>query len=232
MVVISKGEGYTMIKNIIIIGASNDGLLVVDLVEAINDVMPTYNILGFLDDDIDKHDKTIAGYKVLGPISNAENLPSNTKYILAIASAKKSIRTRKFVEKLHLNKQNTETLIHPRANISKNAQIGWGSVILAGAQINANVIVGNFVFIEGNAWLGVGTSVSNFVVITHDASISGNTILNEGAYIGANSSLLGGVEVGAWSVVGMGSVILKDIPSYEVYVGNPGRFIGSVIDKP
>ena len=88
--------------------------------------------------------------------------------------------------------------------------------------------MGNFAFIEGNAWLGVGTIVRDFVVITHDASISGNSILNEGCYLGANCSLLGGVEVGVWAVVGMGAVILKNIPAYKIYVGNPGRCVGSV----
>lgn len=46
-----------------------------------------------------------------------------------------------------------------------------------------------------------------------------------GAFIGAGSIILKGVTIGKYSVIGAGSVVSNDIPSMEVWGGNPARFI-------
>ena len=53
-------------KDLIIIGASGFGREVAWLVERINKINPTWNLLGFLDDNEKIQGKEINGYKVLG----------------------------------------------------------------------------------------------------------------------------------------------------------------------
>lgn len=53
----------------------------------------------------------------------------------------------------------------------------------------------------------------------------GHVHICEGAFIGANTVICNTVRIGKWSVVGAGSVVTKDIPDYEVWGGNPARFI-------
>lgn len=50
----------------------------------------------------------------------------------------------------------------------------------------------------------------------------------EGAWIGARSIILKGVTIGAGAVVGMGSVVTKDIPARTIAVGNPARVIREI----
>ena len=45
------------------------------------------------------------------------------------------------------------------------------------------------------------------------------------AYIGANSTILQGVTIGAESLIGAGSVLLKDVPSGAMFAGNPAKEI-------
>lgn len=45
------------------------------------------------------------------------------------------------------------------------------------------------------------------------------------AFIGAHSTILKGVRIGNYAIIGSGSVVTKDIPPYEVWAGNPARFI-------
>lgn len=54
--------------------------------------------------------------------------------------------------------------------------------------------------------------------------------IKEGAFIGGYCHILKGVCIGQGSVVAAGSVVTKDIPDYEVWGGNPARFIKAIND--
>ena len=41
---------------------------------------------------------------------------------------------------------------------------------------------------------------------------------------GAHSIILKGVTIGARSIIGAGSVVTKDVPANEVWLGNPAKF--------
>jgi acetyltransferase-like isoleucine patch superfamily enzyme len=49
------------------------------------------------------------------------------------------------------------------------------------------------------------------------------------SFIGAHSTILKGVTIGEGAIIGACSVVSKNIPSYEVWAGNPIRFISSAI---
>lgn len=219
-------------ESVVIIGAANDGELVVDVIEAINAERPSFSILGFLDDDRRKHGSNVNGYPVLGPIAHHRNLPPSTKHVITLASAKKTLLTKDVVSSLGLRPENAVTLIHPQATISRSASIGAGCTVLPGVRINSRVRIGSYVFVEGNAWLGVGTEVQDYAVVAHDASISGDCVLGEGCYMGANCSVIGRTRIGAWAVVGMGTVVLRDVSPGHIVVGNPARHVGTVEVQP
>lgn len=49
--------------------------------------------------------------------------------------------------------------------------------------------------------------------------------IKEGAFLGAGAVVCSPVVIGKWSIVGAGSVVTKNIPDYEIWAGNPARFI-------
>ena len=57
----------------------------------------------------------------------------------------------------------------------------------------------------------------------HPPPAFARTVLRRGASIGANATVLGGVEIGAGAMVGAGSVVTRDIPAGELWLGNPAR---------
>ena len=51
------------------------------------------------------------------------------------------------------------------------------------------------------------------------------TIIGNDVWIGAKSCVKAGITIGDGAVIGMGSVVLKDVGAYEVWAGNPARLI-------
>lgn len=56
----------------------------------------------------------------------------------------------------------------------------------------------------------------------------GEIIIREGVWIGSRAIIIGPCEIGKHSVVGAGSVVSKNIPEYELWAGNPARFIKKI----
>lgn len=53
----------------------------------------------------------------------------------------------------------------------------------------------------------------------------GEVHICKGVFIGANVTICNDVTIGENSIIGAGSIITKDIPSGEIWAGNPARFI-------
>lgn len=53
-------------------------------------------------------------------------------------------------------------------------------------------------------------------------------VIKDGAFIGAHTIVLKGVTIGERSIVGAGSVVSRSIPDYEIWAGNPAKFIKKV----
>lgn len=61
--------------------------------------------------------------------------------------------------------------------------------------------------------------------LSEDLAFKGNTIIGNDVWIGQNVTILPGVHIGDGAIIGMNSVVSKDIPSYSIVAGNPSRII-------
>ena len=123
--------------------------------------------------------------------------------------------------------------------ILKNAQIGDNCNINCNVFIENDVIIGNNVTIKPGVQIWDGITLENNVMIGPNVTFTNDhfpksqnkefkirkTLVKKGASIGANATILGGVTLGENSLVGAGSVVTKDIPANEVWVGNPAKFL-------
>ncbi len=53
-----------------------------------------------------------------------------------------------------------------------------------------------------------------------------HTLVREGATIGAQATIGPGLTIGRFAMVGMGSVVTRDVPDFGVVIGNPARLVG------
>lgn len=124
-----------------------------------------------------------------------------------------------------------------KATIGKNCNIGQNVFIAS------NVIIGNNCKIQNNVSLYTGIVIENNVFVGPSAVFTNiknprafisrkdaymKTHIGEGSTIGANATIMCGITIGKYAFIGAGSVVTKDIPSYSLVVGNPGRVVGNV----
>lgn len=58
----------------------------------------------------------------------------------------------------------------------------------------------------------------------------GDTVLGSDVWIGRESVIMPGVKIGNGAIVAAYSVVVKDVPAYTVYGGNPTKFIKNRFD--
>ncbi len=111
--------------------------------------------------------------------------------------------------------------------IGSNSRIGLHNTIIG------PIIIGNHVNIaQGVVLSGMNHSYKDSSKrIDEQKVITSPIIIEDDVWIGANCVILPGVKVGKHSVIGAGSVVTKDIPSYSLAVGNPARITKSLLDK-
>lgn len=56
----------------------------------------------------------------------------------------------------------------------------------------------------------------------------GKIHIKEGAWLASRCIILGGVTIGKHAVIGAGSIVTKDVPDYQLWAGNPARFIKEI----
>ena len=214
-------------KKIIIIGGFGNGTVAQSTIEDINLHENKYEILGYLNDN---EIGTINNHEVLGKVDKKiieKFLKFNdVEFYYSLISLKLNFNFLDKLLKLQIPPHKLPTLIHPTSIISKHSEIGYGCCIQPFVSIGPNVKIGNHVQIYAQALIGHGAIIENFSYIANNACIGADVHLLEGAYIGTNASTIEFIKIGKWSVVGMGSVVLNDIPDYLKFAGNPAKNIG------
>lgn len=142
-------------------------------------------------------------------------------------------------------------------NIDKSSKIRFSSLVV-GCNIEKNTYIaenstvlycniGKFTSIASDCFIGGASHPTNWVstspVFQKGSSVLkqkyGNlsyevykrTIIGNDVWIGTHSLIKAGVKIGNGAVIGMGSVVTKDIGEYEIWGGNPARFIKYRFDK-
>lgn len=199
--------------NTYLFGASGHGKVIKDILHASGT-----KVEAFVDDNLSVN--MCAGRPVLHDATGLSPM------IVSIGNC----RIRKLVvEKLEANAQATvsnlqfTTAIHPKAVVSDSVIIGEGSVVMAGAIINAEAKIGRHCIINTGATVDHECEIGDYCHIAPGVHISGDTHIGEGTWVGVGACIIQGIHIGKNCMIGAGSVVVKDIPDNVTAYGNPCR---------
>ena len=138
-------------------------------------------------------------------------------------------------------KERAEFLKQILGKVGKNVNIlppfkcDYGYHIEVGDNFFANynfiVLDGNYVRIGDNVWIApnVGIYAAGHP-LDRDERIAGleytfPVTIGDNVWIGGSTTIIGGVTIGKDSIIGAGSVVIRDIPEGVLAAGNPCRVI-------
>lgn len=208
-------------KDIAIFGVGGFGKEVLTLIQDINKVQPTWNVIGFFDDGYE------VGYETHGlmNLGGAKEL-SEWKAPLAVTIAIGTPRIKKVIlNNIHNDLIEYPTLIHPTVIIGDkdSVKIGKGCIICAANIITTDIAIGDFVILNLACTVGHDTVIKDYSAFMPTCNISGECVIEEGVYCGTGVKIINQTSIGTKTIVGAGSVVTKPLPANCTAVGAPAK---------
>ncbi len=105
--------------------------------------------------------------------------------------------------------------------IEDNVQIGANSVVCKGAI--DNTVIGSGSRIDNCSFISHNVKMGRDTIVVGEVLMMGSSSTGERAYLSGNVVVRDGVSIGKDALVGMGSVVTKNVPDGVTVKGNPAR---------
>lgn len=206
-------------NKLLVVGAGGFGREVMWLLCESENYSKQYDILGFVDDSPELKGKIINGFPIVGNMQWLMDYPQKVAVVVCMGSPQ--VRQR-IVELLKKNINiYYPTIIANNVKYSDFVKFGQGSIICSSSVLTVNIDIGNFVIINLDCTVGHDAVVSDFVTLNPSVNVSGNVYLEECTEVGTGANIIQGKKICKSSVIGAGSVVVKDITESGVYAGVP-----------
>jgi sugar O-acyltransferase (sialic acid O-acetyltransferase NeuD family) len=207
-------------RKLLVIGSSGHASVLLDAIK----LAAQFEVVGCLDDSAERGTMR-QGHPILGPLTNVVSICGQQlveDVVIAIGDNwwRRKVYSDLISAGLNLN---FPSIKHPSAVVSSSAQIGKGSVILAGAHVGPNSRVGEFCILNTGSSVDHDCTLQDFASLAPGAFTGGLVEIGECSAVGVGVSISDRISVGRHSVVGTGAVVVRNIPDLVVAYGNPAR---------
>lgn len=120
------------------------------------------------------------------------------------------------------------SVVASNAVIGDAVVLGEGHIVSPFALVTSNVTIGRHVHVNMHTYVAHDCQVGDFVTFGPAVCCNGNVTVEDHAYIGSGAMIRQGRPdaprvIGRRARIGMGAVVLSDIPAGVTVVGNPAR---------
>lgn len=210
-------------NDIAIFGAGGFGKEVACLIRRINEEEPTWNLIGFFDDNPALKGKMISHF---GPcLGNTDDLNAYQKALSLVIAIGNPQVGRAVVEKIHNPLISFPNLIHPSFVVTdpESFEIGKGNIIQGNCTATVDVKMGDFNVLNGSVCLGHDTTVGSYNALMPGVRISGEVKIGDENFMGVYAVVLQRITIGNRIRLGAGSVLMTKPKDGCLYIGNPAR---------
>lgn len=209
-------------KNVLIIGASGHGSVILDSIERSRE----YQVIGFIDSFKPKG-KIINGYEILGNESDLPYLIEKFNIYGGVVAIGDNWTRRKVADRITQIFPDFAfvTVIHPLTIVGKDVSIGAGTVLMPGAVVNSSSVVGNHCIINTNSSLGHDGKMENYSSLASGVTLGGNCYIGRYSAISLGAKVIENISILDHTIIGAGSLVLGDMPGYSVVYGSPAKVI-------
>lgn len=210
-------------KKIAIYGAGGFGREVACLLNKINAVEPTWELVGFFDDNASLKGAKVSHFgKVLGGIDDLNAWESELSVAITIGSPK---IVKLIVSEITNPKIDFPNIIAPTVYFSDSEtfHIGKGNIIQKHCSFSCDVTIGDFNVMDGADVFGHDDVVGSFNTFMPAMRISGEVQIGDCNFFGVGSIILQQIKIGDNIRLGAGSVLMRKPKDGFLYMGNPAK---------
>ncbi len=218
-----------MAKKIVMLGGRGVGMIASTIIDKLNE----YTLVGFLNDIVPEGQK-VGKYKKIEVLGKSEDIINflddhEVYFFIAYLGMLQKSNIYDKLKKLKIPSDRFVNLIDPSAIIPyEYCSLGTGILASPLVQLSPDTTIKDNCILLPNSFIGHDSTIDEFVSIANNATVGGNVHVKNGVHIGTNASIRENITIGEFSIIGMGSVVLNDVPPKSVVAGNPAKIIRSL----
>jgi len=199
-------------RDLIILGAGVHAQEMVEIVERVNRVRATWRLLGYIASEEKQLGQTLNGLPVLGGKGaigahpGADLVPDNS-----------------WPRTEPVPRERLVSLVDPSVFVSRTAKLGLGCVIYPGCYLGLNARLGDFCFCLSGSVVNHDVVIGDNVILASKVSLAGYVQVEADCYLGQACTVRQNLRIGRDSMIGMGAVVVRDVPPNSVMAGNPAK---------
>lgn len=209
-------------KTIALYGAGGFGREIACLLNKINEIEQTWELIGFFDDGIEKGTRVSHFGEVLGGLSELNSYPKELSVAITVGNPKVVAAIVSKITNPYIDFPN---IIAPTVYFSdpETFKIGKGNIIQKQCSFSCDVTIGDFNIMDGADVFGHDDVIGSFNTFMPAMRISGEVTIGNYNFFGVGSIILQQIKIGDAIRLGAGSVLMRKPKPGCLYIGNPAK---------
>lgn len=213
-------------KRIIVLGGEGIGMIASSVIDRVgegkvigflNDIVPTGTMLGEK-----KKIEVLGTYKDIDRFLAEEDI----QFMVAYGGMQREEDTYNKIANFPIPLERYYTAIDPSSVVPTDySEIGRGVLVAPFVQVGPDCVIEDNCVLLGNSFVGHNTKIGRFSHVASNAVVGSYVTVGKAVHIGLNATIREKVHIGDYALIGAGAVVLNDVPSNSIIVGNPGRVL-------